>query len=330
MTSRRTGAAAHLPIVTIAIVASGLLAGSKAGAQTYPAKPIRLVVPLAAGGGVDLISRLVGQKMSENLRQPVLVDNRPGASTMIGTEIVARSPADGYTLVMASSSHGINTSLYKVPFDPVKDFAGISLLATSPLLLVVHPSVPAKSLADLITLARKNPGKVNYGSSGNASVLHLSGEMFNVLAGVRTVHIPYKGSGPAIPAVLAGEIDMLFSTPVSTMPLVRNGRLRALATTGLNRSRVTPELPTVAEAGLAGFETGAWYALLAPAGTPPAVIERLNAEAVKAVQLPDVTSRLDGEGIEIVGSTPEQAMQYIQAQLARWAKVIKAAGIKAE
>lgn len=312
------------------IAIAGLLGGFDAGAQSYPAKPIRLVVPLAPGGGVDLISRLVGQKMAESLRQSVIVDNRPGASTMIGTEIVAKSPPDGYTLAMASSSHGINTSLYKVPFDPVKDFAGISLLATSPLLLVVHPNVPAKSVSDLIALARKHPGKVNYGSSGNASVLHLSGEMFNVMAGVKTVHIPYKGSGPAIPAVIAGEIDMLFSTPVSTMPLVRSGKLRALATTGAKRSRATPELPTVAEAALPGFETGAWYALLAPAGTPSAVIAKLNAEAVKAVHLPDVTSRLEGEGVEIVGSTPEQAIQYIQAQLARWDKVVKAAGIKAE
>jgi len=318
----------HVAFWMIAI--AGLLGGFDAGAQSYPSKPIRLVVPLAAGGGVDLISRLVGQKMAESVRQSVIVDNRPGASTMIGTEIVARSAPDGYTLVMASSSHGINTSLYKVPFDPVKDFAGISLLATSPLLLLVHPTVPAKSVGDLIAIARKHPGKINYGSSGNASVLHLSGEMFNVMAGVRTVHIPYKGSGPAVPAVIAGEIDMLFSSPVSTMPLVRSGKLRALATTGAKRSRATPELPTVAEAALPGFETGAWYMLLAPAGTPSAVIAKLNAEAVKAIHLADVTSRLEGEGVEIVGSTPEQAIQYIQAQLVRWDRVVKAAGIKAE
>lgn len=310
-------------------VACFLLPAS-AAAQAFPAKPVRLVVPLAAGGGVDLISRLVGQKMSEGLRQQVVVEKRPGASTMIGTEIVARSAPDGYTLVMASSSHGINSSLYSVPFDPVKDFTGISLLATSPLLLVVHPSVPAKTLADLVSIARKHPGKINYGSSGNASVLHLSGELFNVMAGVKTVHIPYKGSGPAIPAILAGEIDMLFSTPVSTMPLVRDGRLRALATTGLKRSRATPDIPTVAESGLPGFETGAWYALLAPAGVPPAIVDRLNAEAIKGLQAADVVGRLDKEGIEIVGSTPDQAMQYVQAQIARWARVVKAAGIKAE
>lgn len=310
-----------------AIVAG--LCFSSGGAQTFPTKPIRLVVPLAPGGGVDIISRTVAQKMSESLKQTVFVDNRPGGATVIGTEIVAKSPPDGYTLVMASSSHAIHGILHKLPYDPIRDFAGVSLVATSPLVLVVHPSVPAKSVQDLITLARKNPGKLNFGSSGNTSVLHLAGELFNIMAGVKTVHIPYKGAGPALVDIIAGQIEIMFSTPVSTLPHVRSGKLRGLAMTGAKRSAAASELPTVTEL-LPGFQAGAWYVLLAPAGTPAAVIARLNSEAVKAVLLPEVSSRLTSEAVDVVAGTPEQAMQYIQGEIDRWTKVIKAAGIKAE
>ena len=303
--------------------------GAEQTLTAFPVKPIRIVVPLAPGGGVDIISRAVAQKMTESLRQTVLVDNRPGGATIIGTEIVAKAPPDGYTLVMASSSHAIMESLYKPPFDPVRDFTGVSLLATSPLLLVVHPALPVKSVKDVIALAKKNPGRLNFASSGNGSVLHLAGEMFNVMAGVKTVHIPYKGSGPALTDILAGQVEMLFSTPVSALPHVRAGKLRGIAMTGSKRSTAAPEYPTIAET-LPGFEAGAWYALLAPAGTPQPVIARLNAESVKAVQQPDVSKRLGAEGVEIVGSTPEQAMEYVRDQIARWTKIIKAAGIKAE
>ncbi len=321
--NRNRGAALGLIAIT------GCLSCAPVGAQSYPAKPIRIVVPLAPGGGVDIIARTVGQKMTESLKQPVLVDNRPGGATVIGTEIVAKSPPDGYTLVMASSSHAIHGILYKLPFDPIKDFAGVSLLATSPLVLVVHPTVPAKSVKELIALAKKHPGKLNFGSSGTTSVLHLSGEMFNIMAGVRTVHIPYKGAGPALTDIIAGQIEMMFSTPVSTLPHVRAGKLRGIAVTGARRSAAAPEFPAVAEL-LPGFEAGAWYTLLAPAGTPTAVIARLNTEALKAVQLPDVSSRLAGDAVEVVGSTPEQAIQHIQGEIARWTKVIRAAAIKAE
>ena len=310
--------------------AAGLFSATDATAQGYPAKAIRIVVPLAPGGGVDITSRTIGQKMSEGLKQPVIIENRPGGATVIGTELVAKSPPDGYTLVMASSSHAIHGILYKLPFDPIKDFAAVSLVATAPLVLVVHPSVPAKTVKELVAIAKKNPGRLNFGSSGNTSVLHLAGEMFNAMAGVKTAHIPYKGTGPALTDLIAGQIEMMFSTPVATLPHVRSGRLRALAMTGAKRSQAAPELPTVAEAALPGFGAEAWYALLAPAGTPAAVIARLNAEAVKAVQLPDVRTRLGGEGAELVGATPEQTMQFIQAEIARWAKVIKAAGIRAE
>ena len=299
-------------------------------AQTYPAKAIRIVVPLAPGGGVDLTSRAIGAKMAEGLKQNVIIDNRPGGATVIGTELVAKSPPDGYTLVMASSSHAIHGILHKLPFDPIKDFAAVSLVATAPLVLVVHPSVPVKTVKELVALAKKNPGKLNFGSSGNTSVLHLAGEMFNVTAGVRTVHIPYKGTGPALIDLIAGQIEMMFATPVATLPHVRSGKLRSLAMTGAKRSQAVPDLPTVAEAALPGFSAEAWYALLAPAGTPPPVIARLNMEAVKAVQHPDVKTRLGGEGAELVGATPEQTMQFIQSEIVRWGKVIKGAGIKAE
>jgi tripartite-type tricarboxylate transporter receptor subunit TctC len=299
-------------------------------AQTYPTKPVRIVVPLAPGGGVDITSRTVGAKMAEGLKQNVIIDNRPGGATVIGTEIVAKSPPDGYTLVMASSSHAIHGILHKLPFDPIKDFAGVSLVATAPLVLVVHPSVPVKTVKELVALAKKNPGKLNFGSSGNTSVLHLAGEMFNVMAGVKTVHIPYKGTGPALIDLIAGQIEMLFGTPVATFPHVRSGKLRSLAMTSAKRSQAVPELPTVAEAALPGFSAEAWYALLAPAGTPPAVIARLNAEAVKAVQHPDVKTRLGGEGAELIGAAPEQTMQFIQEEIVRWTKVIKTAGIKPE
>lgn len=305
------------------------LCSANVGAQAFPAKPIRIVVPLAPGGGVDIISRTVAQKMAESLKQTVLVDNRPGGATVIGTEIVAKAPPDGYTLVMASSSHAIHGILHKLPYDPIRDFAGVSLVATSPLVLVVHPSVPAKSVKDLIALAKKNPGKLNFGSSGSTSVLHLAGELFNIMAGVKTVHIPYKGAGPALTDIIAGQIEIMFSTPVSTLPHVRSGKLRGLAMTGAKRSAAASELPTVAEL-LPGFQAGAWYALLAPAGTPAAVIARLNSEAVKAVRLPDVSSRLASEAVDVVASTPEQAMQYIRGEIDRWTQVIKAAGIKPE
>ena len=303
---------------------------SSTGAQTFPAKAIRIVVPLAPGGGVDLTSRAIGAKMAEGLKQNVIIDNRPGGATVIGTEIVAKSPPDGYTLIMASSSHAIHGILHKLPFDPIKDFAAVSLVATAPLVLVVHPSVPAKSVKELIAVAKKNPGKLSFGSSGNTSVLHLAGEMFNVMAGVKTVHIPYKGTGPALTDIIGGQIEMLFGTPVATFPHVRSGRLRSLAMTGAKRSEAVPDLPTVAEAALPGFSAEAWYGLLAPAGTPPAVIARLNAEAVKAVQHPDVKTRLGGEGADLIGSTPEQTMQFIQDEIVRWTRVIKTAGIKPE
>src|SRR5215510_7909490 len=257
-------------VLIVVMAATGALSSGEAKAQAYPVKPIRIVVPLAPGGGVDITSRTVGAKMAEGLKQNVIIDNRPGGATVMGTELVAKSPPDGYTLVMASTSHAIHGILHKLPFDPIKDFAAVSLVATAPLVLVVHPSVPVKTVKELVALAKKNPGRLNFGSSGNTSVLHLAGEMFNVMAGVKTVHVPYKGTGPALIELIAGQIEMMFSTPVATFPHVRSGKLRGLAMTGSKRSQAAPELPTVSEAALQGFSAEAWYGLLAPAGTPPA------------------------------------------------------------
>lgn len=302
---------------------------SAALAQSYPTKPIRLVVPLAPGGGGDLIARLIAQKISEPLGQSVVVDNRPGGSTIIGTELVARSQPDGYTLVMATSSHGINPSLYKLPFDPVKDFTGVSFIATAPMMLTVHPNVPAKTVKELVAIAKANPGKLNYASSGTASIPHLAGELFNVSAGVKTVHIPYKGSGPALNDFLGGQVDMMFASPVPTIPHVKTGRLRAIAMASSKRSRAMPELPTVAESGFPGFEAATFYIVLGPANMPAPVVDKLSSEIIKASQLPDVRDRLSTEAAVVVGGTPQQAIAHIESEIARWAKVVKATGIKA-
>lgn len=299
--------------------------------EAYPAKAIRVIVPLAPGGGGDIIARAVGQKLAENMRQPVVVDNRPGGATMIGTEIVARAAADGYTLVMATSSHAINPSLYpKIPFDPIRDFAAVTLIATSPLVLVLHPSVPAKSVKELVTLAKARTGKLNYASGGPAGIPHLAAELFKLMARIDLVHIPYKGMGPALTDLLGGQVDLLFSTPAASLPYVKRGRLRALAMTGAARSPAFPDIPTVAETGYPGYEAGTWYALLAPAGTPREPIQRLNSEVLKVIQMPALRQRLVGLGVEFVGSTPEACIAYIKNEMAKWAKVIKQENIRVD
>ena len=310
----------------LALVATAL---RPVAAQTYPAKPIRFIVPFPPGGGNDLIARELSQHLTESLGQPMVVDNRPGASTLIGAEAAAKASPDGYTLFMGNNSTlTINPNLYKkLPYDAVRDFAPLSLLASAPFVLLAHPSVPAQSVKELIALARQRPGQLNFGSSGLGIATHLAGEMFKLMARVDIVHIPYKGAAPALTDLIGGQIELLFNNVISAMPHVRSGRLRALAVTSKTRSHALPQVPAVAEAGLPDYEASVWYAVLAPARAPAPVLTRLHGEFVKALQQPRVQDRLASDGASIVGSTPEVLARTIEADLARWGKVIKQNGI---
>ena len=307
------------------------LAASPVVAQTFPQRPLRLVSPFAPGGGNDLVSRTLAQAMAKNLGQPVVVDNRPGATTIIGMEIVARAPADGYTLVMSSSTLAINVTLYpKLPYDVLRDFAPVSLVATTPLILAVHPAQPVSSVAELIALAKARPGELFYPSAGTGDAPHLAAELFNITAGVKLVHVPYKGAAIGIGDLVAGRLALMFGTSPTTLPYVRSGRLRAIAVTALKRSAVMPELPTVAESGLPGYESGSWYGMLAPAQTPRAVVARLAAEISSALQSAEVRERLKGQGVDPVGNSPAQFATYIKQDIVNWAKVMHAADIRAD
>ena len=299
-----------------------------ASAQGYPAKPVRFVVPYAPGGSTDTLARTVGVKLTDLLGQQVVVDNRPGASGNIGMEIVARALPDGYTIVLGYIANlAIDPSLYsKMPYDPVRDFAPITELASSPNVLVAHPSVPVTSFKDLLVKAKQ--GQFNFASAGVGSVGHLTGELLNQMAGIRMVHVPYKGSGQAVTDLLGGHVQLMFSGFSSTLPHIKAGRLRALAVTGAKRSPAAPDVPTIAESGFPGFEATAWYGVLAPAKTPKPVVSRLHNEIVKVLQEPDVKNRLTGLGFEIVGSTPEQFSAYIKSEITKWAKAVKASGAK--
>jgi tripartite-type tricarboxylate transporter receptor subunit TctC len=299
-------------------------------AQPYPAKPVRLVIPYPPGGGSDTIGRPLAQKLAEGLGQQVVVDNRGGANGNIGMEAVARSAPDGYTLVFALSAQlAINPGLYqKLPYDPLKDFAPITLLGEGGYILVVHPSLPAKSLKEMLALARARPGQIAYSSSGNGSGGHLAIELMNSMAGIRMLHVPYKGGGPALMDLIAGQVQVLFATQLASWPHVQSGRIRALAVSTAKRPASVPDLPTVSEAGLPGYDSGVWYAVLAPAGTPRDIITRINGEAVRALNQPDYRGLLINNTIEPIGSPPERLTQYIRSELAKWARVIKAANVR--
>ncbi len=297
----------------------------------YPAKPIRIIVPQSAGGSTDLTARLVAQKLSDALGQPVVVDNRPGAGSIIGTDLVAKATPDGYTLLVVASSITINPSLHKkLPFDPIRDLAPITQLSAFPNMLVVHPAVPVKTVQDLVALAKAKPGQINYGSSGAGTGTHLSAELFKYMTGVDMVHVPYKGGGPAVTALLGGQVQLNFATIPSVLPHVRAGKLRAVAVTTIKRSPAAPEVPTIAESGVPGYDHGPWNGMLAPAKTPKAIITMLNAAVSKIVHLPEAKAVLVYEGAEPVGNTPEQFAAIIRTETAKWEKVIKAAGIKAD
>jgi tripartite-type tricarboxylate transporter receptor subunit TctC len=310
-----------------------LLAMLPAYAQTYPSKPIRFVVPYPPGGPLDIMARAIGQKLTEAWNQPVVVDNRAGAGGNIGADLVAKSAADGYTLLMgAVATHAINPTLYgKVPYDPVKDFAPVALVAQVPNVLVVNPSLPVKSVKELIELARAKPGALNFASGSTGSTSHLAGELFNALAGVQMVHIPYKGAAPAMTDLLAGQVQLMFDNLANALPNVKAGKLHALAVTTRRRSPAMPDLPTIAESGLPGFDLSTWFGVMVPAGTPPEIITRLNAEIVRALNANDMRERLEKMGAEPpAGNTPENFAAFIRAEAAKYAKVIKDSGAKAE
>lgn len=300
-------------------------------AQAYPVKPIRIVVPQSPGASTDLTARLIGQKLSDALGQPVVVDNRPGAGSIMGTDLVAKATPDGYTLLVVASSITINPSLHrKLPYDTQRDLAPITQLSAFPNMLVVHPSVPVKTVQELVALAKSKPGQINYGSSGAGTGTHLSAELFKNMTGIDMVHVPYKGGGPAVTALLGGHVQLNFATIVSVLPHVRTGKLRAIAVTTARRSPAAPEVPTIAESGVPGYDHGPWNGMLAPAKTPTPVIAKLNAEVVKIVHAPEMRALLAGEGAEAVGNTPEAFAAIIKAETAKWAKVIKSAGITAD
>jgi tripartite-type tricarboxylate transporter receptor subunit TctC len=302
-----------------------------ATAETYPSKPIRFVVPFPPGGATDIVARVVGQKASESLGQPVVIENRPGAGGNMGADVAAKAAPDGYTMFMGTiATHAINASLYKnLSFDPIKDFSPVALLASVPLVLVVNAEVPAKSAQDVIALARAKPGELNYASPGSGTALHLAGELFKSMAGIDMVHVPYRGSAPAVTALIAGHVALMFDTTLSAMPHVEDGKLRALAVTTARRVPTLPYLPTIAEAGLAGFDVSAWNGVLVPAHTPDEIIKRLNAALVGALKAPEVRDRLLKQGAVPLGSTPEAFRAFIESESGKYAAIIKRAGIKA-
>ena len=311
----------------LAVVAAGA-AFAQAG---YPAKPVRIIVPSSAGGGTDIVARIIAPKLSERLGQQIVIDNRPGAGTMIGIELAAKSPADGYTFLVAPSTLALNSAVYKkVPYDTLRDFAPITCIVGSTSIIVVHPSLPVKTVKELIAFARARPGELNYASAGTGTYPHMTMELFNYTAGLKMVHIPYKGTAPAMIDILAGHISVMAATVLTGMPQIRAGRLRPLGITSLKRTAAAPEIPTVAEAGLPGFESLQWYGAVAPIQTPKDILARLHTELTRVLQMQEVRDRFLADGTDPVGDTPEHFGEYIRTELVKWAKVARAAGIKQE
>ena len=315
-------------IASAVVLGAGLLGGTSALAQAYPTKPVTIIVPFAAGGTTDILARIIGQALTAELGQSVVVDNRAGAGGNIGGQAAAKAAPDGHTLFMGTvGTHAINASLYKkMPFDPVKDFAPLTRVANVPNLLVANPAQPYKSVKDLIAYAKANPGKVNFGSSGNGSSIHLSGELFKSLAKVDMQHVPYKGSAPAVTDLLGNQIGIMFDNMPSAIQHVRSGKLVPLAVTTAKRSPELPNVPTIAEAGVPGYEATSWFGMFAPAGTPAPVLAKLNAAIVKVLAQPDVKKKINEQGAEVYSETPEQFAAFIQAESVKWGKVVKESG----
>ena len=306
---------------------SALLAGG-AMAQTYPAKPVRIVVPFAAGGGVDVTARILAQGLTERFGQNVFVENRTGASGIIGTEFVARSAPDGYTLLVGSqTTQAVVPAMYKTSYDGARDFTPMMVIATSPLMIVVHPSLPVKNVKDLVALARARPGQLTFGAASGGTP-HMAGELFKLTAKVDLLFVPYKGEGPAVSDAMGGQISMVFSNLPVVLPLVRTGRLRGIAVTSAQRVSTAAEFPTVAESGLPGFEANTWFGCLAPAGTPADIINKLNAESARALNAPAVKERMAGMGLFVVANKPEEFAELLKKEIPRWAKVVKDSGVK--
>jgi tripartite-type tricarboxylate transporter receptor subunit TctC len=318
-----------MKILMLALLCAGYVPAHAQDASGFPSKPLRLVIPYPPGGGTDTIGRPFAQRLTESLKQQVIVDNRGGAGGNIGMELVAKSPPDGYTLVLALTAQlAVNPSLYKkLPYDPLKDFEPISLLASGPYLLIVHPSLPAKSVKELIALARARPGQINYASSGNGSGGHLAATLLESMANIRMQHIPYKGGGPALVDLLAGNVQVLFATYATSRAHIEAGRVRALGVSTAKRMSGV-DIPTIAEAGLPGYDAGVWYAILAPAGTPRDVVGKLNSEILRALRSPEVKSLLEKANIETIGSTPEELTKFMKSEIEKWAKVVKAAKVQ--
>ena len=299
-------------------------------ADPYPTKPIRLITPAPPGGATDIMARSLAQKLAEALGQQVVVDNRGGGGTLIATQLTARAVADGHTLLLANAAFGTNPALVKdLPYDTLRDFAPVTLVADSPLVFVAHPSLNVGNIKELIAAAKARPGQINYGSSTPGTGGHLSVEMLKWMAGIDLVHIPYKGAGPAVTALLAGEVPLMCTSPLPTLPHIKSGKLKALAMTGRTRSRALPEVPTVAESGLAGFQSSLWYALMAPADTPTAVIQRLNTETARIVRLPAVSEQLLAQGADPIGNSPQELATFLRADIERWKKLVREAKISA-
>jgi tripartite-type tricarboxylate transporter receptor subunit TctC len=299
-----------------------------ASAQNYPTGPLRIVVPFVPGGGTDILARMLGQKLNEAWNQPVIVDNRPGAGGTVGTAYVAKATGDGHTILVVPAGYAAYPSLYKrLPFDQVRDLAPVSRLASGPLVLVVHPSLPARSVKEFIALARRRPGEINFGTAGAGTLPHLSAELFNSMSGIKLVHIPYKGAGAAVADILAGRVPVYFMNILQSLSLIKAGKLRALGVTTPERSPIAPEIPSIAESGLKGFDMTNWYGMLAPAATPPGAVSKLNAEVVRILQLPELKSRLAQDGMTVVASTPAQFGEFLKNEMSKYSRIIEAAGI---
>jgi tripartite-type tricarboxylate transporter receptor subunit TctC len=317
----------------LALCASALLTTPAANAQAYPNKPVKIVVPYAPGGPNDIVARMLAEKLTQMNGQTFIVENRPGGGSNIGAEAVAKSPADGYTLLIAATSHSINMTLFpkeNLKYDLVKDFAPVSLLMTGPLVLVTSPNVRANNLKEFVALAKNKPGQMSYGSSGNGASTHLAGEMLNTRAGIQTIHVPYKGSGPALTDLMGGQIDFMVDTMISAMPFVTSGKIKALAVTGKTRSPVLPETPTVAEQGYPGFEAVAWIGLLAPARTPPEIVTKLNGDIKKVLESTEIKGRLSVQGFNAQWQKPDAFGAYMQSEVQKWGAIVKASNVKVE